>query len=347
MDGRAGGQATTRPVIAGWAPPPESFDRAARRGAAGVLGEALAIYRRRIRALLALSLLTEGVVTLIALPYTVSIGSQTLDLLRAGLDAVGHPGTAVTALPRLVTNPAVAALGGALSVAPLGGTLMLVAAITALLLAPQPEAHTWRGALARAVEHRATILWPVIALAILAALIQLPIAGLASLGTSVPAGQPRVSGSMVALAIALAATAPALLIAALYLAVRWAVAVPVLLMEVVSLRRSLARSVMLTRRRTLHVALTLLAAYGLTGILGGIVTTIALMSAAGVLATGGGPLVIVPFAVYVLVRVVLAPIGAIVPALLYRDLRLASDGGASTGWSTNAGPEPRRSDGVP
>ena len=71
------------------------------------------------------------------------------------------------------------------------------------------------------------------------------------------------------------------------------------------------------------------------------------MSFADQLAAGSSLVAIVPIAIYVLVRVVLAPIGTIVPVLLYRDLRLASDGGVSTGWSTNAGPEPRRSDGVP
>ena len=162
-----------------------------------------------------------------------------------------------------------------------------------------------------------------------------------------PAGEPRVSGAMVAVAVTLAAMAPALIIAALYLAIRWAVAVPVLVMEVVSLRRSLARSVMLTRRRTLRVGLAMLLAFGLTGIVGGIVTTLTLMSFADQLAAGSSLVAIVPIAIYVLVRVVLAPIGTIVPVLLYRDLRLASDGGVSTGWSTNAGPEPRRSDGVP
>lgn len=349
MHGRADGQATPRPTLTTWAPPPEASAREAlaRRGAFPILGEALVIYRRRLRPLLMLSLLTEGIVTLIALPYTITAGNQTLDLLRAASGAAADPATAPAALPRLLTDPALAALGGALSVVPLAGTLVLMAAITALLLAPQPEAHTWRGALARALEHRAAILGPVIALAIFAALIQLPIAGAASQAQSVPAGQPRVSGTMVAVAIMLAAMAPALIIAALYLAVRWAVAVPVLVMEVVSLRRSLARSVMLTRRRTLRVGLAMLLAFGLTGIVGGIATTVTLMSFADQLAAGSGLVAIVPIAIYVLVRVVLAPIGTIVPVLLYRDLRLASDGGVSTGWSTNAGPEPRRSDGVP
>ena len=231
--------------------------------------------------------------------------------------------------------------------APLGGMLMLIAAITALLLAPEPEAHTWRGALARAVEHRGPILAPVVALAVLAAVIQLPIAGLAAQAGQVPpttrASRRRWSrwrsGSR--------SPHPRCVVAAFYLAVRWAVAVPVLVMEGAALRRSLARSVMLTRGRSLLVGGALLAAFGLTGLVGGIVTTLVLMEAQDQLARGGGLVVLLAFGGYLLVRIVLAPFGAILPALLYRELRLTSGSEASVGRTTNAGPAPRRSDGVP
>lgn len=334
-----------RPPLAGWAPPTDDVGRPV-RGVADLLAEAFGTYRRRWRDLLALSLLTEGLVTLIALPYTMSAGSQTLELV-SGLGAASDGGGAIAALPRLVTDPALAALGGVLSVVPLGGTLILMAAVTALLLAPQPEAHTWRGALARAVEYRVPILGPVIALALFAAVIQLGVASLAG-STTGAAGPAPVSGQMIVLALLLLLLAPALLIAAVYLAIRWAVAVPVLVMEPATLRRSLARSVMLTRRRTLHVGLSLLAVYGLSGILGGVVTTLAVFGTAGLTAAGAAwPVLLVPATLHLATRVVLAPIGAIVPALLYRELRLASDGASPIGRNTNTGPDPRRSAGVP
>jgi len=332
-----------RPAIAGWAPPTDADGRPS-RGVGDLLGEAFRTYRRRWRDLLVLSAITEGLVTLIALPYTLSAGNQTLDLMRSGLSPV--PGSAAL-LPRLVTDPALAALGGLLSVVPLGVTLILIAAVTALVLAPQPEAHTWRGALARALEHRAAILGPVVALAVFAALIQLGITSLASQPGVGGAGAP-VPQQLVVVALSLLLLMPALIVAAIYLAIRWAVAVPVLVMETTTLRRGLARSVQLTRRRTLLVGLALLAVYGVTGILGGIVTMVALIGSWSLAAQGAAwPVVAVPALIHLVVRVLLAPISATVPALLYRELRLASDGTWPTGRNANAGPDPRRSAGVP
>ena len=333
-----------RPAIAGWAPPSDADGRPS-RGVGDLLGEAFGAYRRHWRELLVLSAITEGLVTLIALPYTLSAGSQALDVMRSGFSSV--PGSAAL-LPRLVTDPALAALGGMLSVVPLGGTLILIAAVTALLLAPQPEAHTWRGALGRALEHRGPILGPVVALAVFAGLIQL---GITSLGradaTAVPASA-GVSQELLVAAVLLLLFMPALVIVTVYLAIRWSVAVPALVMESATLRRALARSVRLTRRRTLLVGLTLLAVYGVTGVLGGAVTMLALVTSW----TAGSqpvawPLVVLPALANLAVRVVLAPIGAIVPALLYRELRLAADGTSPTGRSANAGPDPSRSAGVP
>ena len=73
------------------APEASAREAVARRGAVAIFAEALGIYRRRARPLLALSLLTEGIVTLIALPYTITAGNQTLDLLRAALGAAQDP----------------------------------------------------------------------------------------------------------------------------------------------------------------------------------------------------------------------------------------------------------------
>ena len=333
-------------AAAHWAPPPEAAER--RRGVGEILAEAIATYKRKAAPLLMLSLITEGVVTLIALPYTIGAGGQTLELVQSGIAAIDGGHRAFVGLPRLLTDPAMAALGGALSVVPFAGTLMLIAASTALLLAPQPEARTWRGSLGRALEQRVPILAPIIALAILAALIQLPIAGLAGQTADAAAGRTGVSSQMILVAFLLAATAPALIIAAAYLAVRWAVAVPVLVMEGATLRRALARSVLLTRRRTLHVGLALLAAYGGTAILGAIVTTVTLVVTASLVAVRASPILFaVPIAVHVVTRVLLAPIGAVVPVLLYRDLRLSSDASSSARRTSNTGPDPRRSAGVP
>lgn len=327
------------PPIAGWAPPSDVDGRPA-HGVSDLLLEAVGAYRRRWRPLLILSLLTEGLVTLIALPYTITAGSQTLDLLGAFGQTTGA--SRPLALPRLMTDPALAALGGVLSVVPLAGTLILIASVTALLLAPQPEAHTWRGALSRALEHRLSILGPVVALSVFAALVQVLVSGLAAPINAIGGNPQQAVGQMAAFALLLLLLAPALLIAAIYLAVRWAVAVPALVMEAASLRRSLARSVMLTRRRTLLVGLSLLAVYGLTSIVAGIAWTITLVGSGWAM-----PLVLLPVAFHLAIRVVLAPLGAIVPALLYRELRLASDGATPAGRSTNAGPDPRRSAGVP
>ena len=101
MHGRAGGEASARPTPSAWPPPPEASAReaVARRGAVAIFAEALGIYRRRARPLLALSLLTEGIVTLIALPYTITAGNQTLDLLRAAVGATQDPASAPASLP--------------------------------------------------------------------------------------------------------------------------------------------------------------------------------------------------------------------------------------------------------
>ena len=148
----------------------------------------------------------------------------------------------------------------------------------------------------------------------------------------------------VGLSAALGLMLPVLAVGLAYLAIRWAVAIPALVLEGIGLRAALARSSALTARRRLHVALCLLAVVGISAVVGWIVLVPFYLVAAAVLAVGGGPLLALPLTLYLVGRILLAPIVPILCAILYRDLRSAgprtpagsADGPAAPpGWGSS------------
>ena len=119
-------------------------------------------------------------------------------------------------------------------------------------------------------------------------------------------------------------------------------AVPALVVEGIGLRAALSQSSALTARRRLHLALCLLAVGAIWAIVGWIFVIPALLAAAAVMAFGGGPLLAAPLALYVIGRIVLAPLLPILCTILYRDVRAAgprvpdrpTDQAAPPGWGS-------------
>ena len=129
-----------------------------------------------------------------------------------------------------------------------------------------------------------------------------------------------------AFSVVLALASPLILAVAIYLAVRWAVAVPAIVVESLGLRAGLARSTALTRRRMVHVFLALLVIVVVITILGWLIAALPLALAVLILISGGGPLLAIPAVLYVAGRVLIAPLAAILVALLYRDFGSAEAG---------------------
>lgn len=336
----------SQPVV-GWAPVDEDARLdPARRPIGQILHEVAAVYRAEARQLLLLAALFEGTIAILSLPYivmTVELGLRMLDLMGRVFDdptAFGRLSGVSAAFDRF-REPGLAAYGGIVTVAPLASVLLLSGAV-AVLLGAERDRRTVGAAAGSVLRRWPALILPVAVLAIV--VVALEVWSYASAGDVFD--RPFVPGDPAALgpSIALSFLAPVLLVGGVYLVVRWAVAVPALVLEEIGLRAALARSSALTARRRLHVALCVLAVGAIWSILGWIFLIPFYVASAAILRAGGGPLLAIPLALYVIGRVVLAPLLPILGALLYRDFRAAgprtpdrpSNGSAAPpGWGSN------------
>ena len=297
----------------------------ARRPIGEVLREVVAVYRRHAGPILVLATIFEGTICLITLPYlviSIRVGLRMLDAMSRFFvnPAESTRYSEMAAIFDSLRQPGVAAYSGIVSVSPLASIVLLSAAVAALL-GSAGESRT-PGIAARAVLRR----WP-------ALLVPIAVLGVVAAGfgtwsyaatadmfdSPFGAGNPASLGPSMALSL----LTSIVLIGGAYLAVRWVVAVPALVAEGIGLRAALSRSSALTARRRLHVARCLLAVGAIWAIVGWIFVIPSLLAAAAIMAFGGGPLLAAPLALYVIGRIVLAPLLPILCTILYGDLRAA------------------------
>ncbi len=290
-----------------------------------VLREVVAIYRRDFAPILVLAAIFEGSISLLTLPYlafSVRLGLRALDVMsRIFAEPVGSARfSEMATIFDALRQPGVAAYGGIVSVAPVASIVLLTAAVAALF-GSAGERRTPEAATGTVVRRWPVLLLPLAALGIAAATLSTWSSAATADMFALPlsASNPPDIGPSIALSL----LAPIVVVGAAYLAVRWAVAVPALVVEGIGLRSALARSSALTARRRLYVALCLLAVGAIWAIVGWIFVIPALLLAAGIMALGGGPLLAAPLALYVIGRILLAPLLPILCTILYRDLRSA------------------------
>ena len=223
----------------------------------------------------------------------------------------------------LPTNDALAlagvVVGPTLSFAAL---LALTVALTTLVLS-EGDGRTIGGALRSVVNRAPAIVGPALVLAVGACiLVGIEVLWVQALGDLSPPGTRELSRFGQIFGLILLADLGVLVgsVAGIYLAVRWAVAYPALVVEGMGLRAALRRSSELTRGRRLKVALTLL----VVSILTSMVTVFAMYGAAGVtgsvldISSAAG--LVVSSVPVIAVSVLLAPFVPLTLVLLYRDL---------------------------
>jgi hypothetical protein len=333
----------SEPVL-GWAPVDEDARvDPARRPISEVLREVFAVYRRNASPILVLATIFEGTIGLLTLPYivfSIRLGLRMLDLVgRLFTDPSGFGNlTEMATLFAPFSEPGIAAYAGIVNVAPVASIVLLTAAV-ALFFASSGEARTPDAVVGSVLRRWPALLLPIVLLGLVS--VGLSIWSYAAtadmLEAPISAGYPSSLGPSLVLSL----VTPIVLAGAVYLAVRWAVAVPALIVERIGLRAALARSSALTARRRLYVALCLLAIGALWTIVGSILTIPFFLVSALIMANGGGPLLALPLALYLVARIVLAPPLPILCAILYRDLRSAgprmpdqpsNDPAAPPGW---------------
>jgi hypothetical protein len=335
----------SEPVL-GWAPVDDDARLdPARRPISEVLREVFAVYRRNAGPILVLAAIFEGAIGLLTLPYlvfSIRLGLRMLDLMgRFFADPTGSDTLSeMNTLFEPLREPGIAAYSGIVSVAPIASIVLLTAAV-ALLFAYGGETRTPDAVVGSVLRRWPALVLPIVLLGVVS--VGLSIWSYAAtadmLDAPISAGNPSSFGPSVALSL----LTPVVLAGAVYLAVRWAVAVPALIVEGIGLRAALARSSALTARRRLYVALCMLAIGALWTIVGSILTIPFFLVSAVMMANADGPLLAVPLALYLVARIVLAPPLPILCALLYQDLRAAGprtpdrpsdDPAAPPGWGS-------------
>ncbi|MEO8228948.1 MAG: glycerophosphoryl diester phosphodiesterase membrane domain-containing protein [Chloroflexota bacterium] len=330
----------------GWAPADNDARLdPARRPISEVLHETFAMYRRNAGPILILAAIFEGTIGLLTLPYlvfSIRLALQMIELMgRFFTDPAGSGALSeMTALFEPLRDPGVAAYAGVVSVAPIASIVLLTAAVARFFTA-SGEARMPDAVVGSVLRRWPALLLPIGLLAV--ASVGLSIWSYATtadtLDTPIGTGYPSTFGPSLALSL----VTPVVLAGAVYLAVRWAVALPALAVEGIGLRAALARSSALTTRRRLYVALCVLALGAILTIVGSILTIPFSLMSAAIMANGGGPLLAVPLLLYLVTRIVLAPPLPILCAILYRDLRTsgprapdrpADSAAAPPGWGS-------------
>lgn len=335
--------------IPGWAPVDEDARLdPARRPIREILREVVAVYRSHAQPILLLAALFEGAIGLVTLPYlvlSIRLSLQMFDLMgRLFVEPFRFRSGEIANVFGQLRDPAVAVYGGLAGVAPLVSTVLLTGAIAALL-ADQGERTS---AAVAAAEAARSVLRRWAAFFIPIAILGVAVIALSLWSNAISADylkEPLVATDPGSLgpSLLLALLIPVVAVGVIYLAVRWAVAIPALVLEGIGLRAALSRSGALTARRRFHVALCVVAVAVLTGIAGWIVLVPSYLGTAAVMAADGGPILAVPLALYLVGRIVLAPPLPILCAILYRDFRVAGprtrprpavDAESPPGWGT-------------
>jgi hypothetical protein len=296
-------------AIPGWRVEPVGVRDRGRRQVVEVIGDAIRFYRTRARAVVLLSAVVEGTVTVVNLPY-----------YAAQIDAASRifalDAPTMTDQPGAVLLGAIAGLTSALS---FGGLIVLILLLSVLLFAPDgPDAV--RDAMGNVRRRWRTVLPPFVLIAM----------GCCALGgVAAAAAWPLESaplaldaGRRILLSFAFLAGGFLAIGAFFYLAARWAVAAPALIVDGFSLRTSLARSAALTRRRMGYVALVVVSTSFLSGLVA-CVFTLAALAVLWFVGREGLPAWAIAGLIYVTGRVLVAPVVPLAIAILYHDLRAA------------------------
>jgi hypothetical protein len=306
------------------------------------LGGVWQTFRDRWRECLRLAVILQGPVALVSVPFAIAETARLQDQFGRGLsvpvvrDEAGLQKLFETYLP---TSDALALAGSVL-----GPTLSFVAllaltvSLATLLLSPRDD-RTLGGALRSIVRRAPAIAAPVLVLALGACIwVGLEVLWVGSLGDLSPfapggfAGFGRVFGLII-----LANLVGAVILAyAVYLAVRWAVAFPALVVEDIGLRAALRRSSGLTARRRLKVALTLFVVAVLTGLASTAAFYVAISLTGIFLDISAAPGLAVSSIMATAVIVLIAPFMPLALVLMYRDLSAVGPAGgpAPTGSAT-------------
>ncbi len=279
--------------------------------------------RTRARLIFGLTALIQGSLGLIVAPLTVAQLERTWDAVApASSDSADLNHKLQTALA--VHDPLVAV--GTIVTASLGflSVVLLVAALAVLLLSPRDEDHTILGAL-RAVARYSMEFALAAAVVLFGATAYLWLeAALLGSGGAAPASaalQPGDVGGSLSQVFAFEFVVGVLAVILVSAIVRWAVAVPAMVIERIGVRAALQRSSELTRGRRLSIALTLI----VIGMIEGIPFAVVLYGPLILLAPGPGldaRFITATLLTYV-AWLVVAPFAPLALVVMYRDLRSA------------------------
>jgi hypothetical protein len=276
--------------------------------------------------MLRLAVAIQGPVALVTIPVAIAqiarLQSRFADVFRVPVtgDQAGFRHLFESYLP---TNDPLAlagsVLGPSLSFAAL---LALTVSLATLLLSPGDD-RTIGGALGSVVRRAPAIVVPALVLgfgaAVWVGLQVLWVGALSDLSPSAP-GALANFGRMFGLIILADLGVVVVFIAAIYFAVRWAVAYPALVVEGLGLRAALRRSSELTRGRRLKVALTLFVVAVVTSLVAGLTLSVAVALTGTVLDVSSVAGLLVSSVPAIAVSVLLAPFVPLTLVLIYRDL---------------------------
>ncbi len=329
-------------IVPGWAPvDPEQVRDHARRPLGEIVREVFRVYGAHLEPILVMAAVIEGSLALISLPYLVltiraflaEVGAMG-EFLRAPTSGGSYRAVAEAFDP--FRDPVVGVYGGAVSLAPLASSLLLAGAIGAYLMTSDPTKRTAANGL-RAVAHRwAPLLLPVIGLAAIVAVFTIWSFGWSAAAIDRPPLETDLGDLWVSALLAI--VAPIAIGLVLYLAVRWVVFAPALVVERIGLRTALARSAALTRRRRVHVTICLVVLGVVWSFLGWLVFAPAFLVAGVIESGGGGPFLAIPLALYVIGRIVFAPLLPILTVILYRDFQTAGPASEPPGLDPRSAP---------
>jgi hypothetical protein len=287
-------------------------------------------FRDRLREILQLAAIFQGPAALVSVPFAIAQTARLLDQFGGGIslpvvtDEAGFRQLFETYLP---TNDALTLAGTVL-----GPTLSFVAllaltvSLATLLLSPRDD-RTIGGALRSVARRAPAIAAPVLVLAFGACmwvgLEYLWVGALDDLSPFAPGGFGGFGRAFVL--IILANLIGAVVLAyVVYLAVRWAVAFPALVVEDIGLRASLRRSSELTEQRRLKVALTLFVIAVMTGLASSAAFYVTTNLMGTFLDLSTAPGLAVSSLVTVVAIVLIAPFLPLALVLMYRDLSAAA-----------------------
>lgn len=279
--------------------------------------------------MLRLAVAIQGPVALVTIPVSIAqvarLQSRFADVFRVPIagDQASFRQLIESYLP---SNDALALAGTILAPSlSFAALLALTVSLATLLLSPGDD-RTVGGGLRSVVRRAPAIVMPALVLGIGAGvLVGLQVLWARALSDLGPVTAARFDnfGRMFSLILLADVGVAVVLIAGIYLAVRWAVAFPALVIEGIGLRAAMRRSSELTRGRRLKVALTLFVVAVVTGMAAaftlylavGLTGTVLDVSSAGGLAVRSIPVIAE--------SVLLAPFVPLTLVLIYRDLAAA------------------------